>query len=175
MDHVIEAPRADDASEIARVLLAAWIQTYPDEQAGIDEEWIRVHRGAATSPEEVAQWREFIVRAEYQPDELFCRVVRYQGEIVGFLCGRREADAVNLGPMYLLRKAQGSGLGGRLMDVFLDWAGATPMRLWVTAYNERAIRFYQRYGFEATGERLLWRGRLPNMRMARAPLSDHVI
>ncbi|WP_190394802.1 GNAT family N-acetyltransferase [Nocardiopsis deserti] len=174
MDHVIETPLADDAPAIARVLLTAWIQTYPNRQAGIDEAWIREHRGPVTTPEEVAQWQEFIVQAARQPDRFFCRVVRSQGEIVGFLCGRREEEAVNLGPMYLLRKAQGGGIGGRLMKVFLDWAGDSPMRLWVTTYNERAVLFYQRYGFEATGEQHLWRGRLPNMRMARAPLSDHV-
>ncbi|PDP87301.1 hypothetical protein CQJ94_12485 [Glycomyces fuscus] len=171
VDHVIECPLVDDAQEIARVLLAAWLQTYPDEEAGIDEAWIREHRGSVTTPEETAQWQEFIVRAGRQPDELFCRVVRCRGGIVGFLCGRREGEVANLGPMYLLREAQGGGLGGRLMNVFLDRVGESPARLWVTTYNEGAIRFYQRYGFEATGERDLWRGRLPNMRMARAPIT----
>ena len=79
---------------------------------------------------------------------------------------------VTLGPMYLLDEAQGRGTGGRLMDEFLTWAGSAPMRLWVTDYNERAIRFYQRYGFKATGERELWRGKLPNMRMIRDATSS---
>ncbi|WP_206539298.1 GNAT family N-acetyltransferase [Nocardiopsis halotolerans] len=166
---MIEAPHVDDAPALARVLLAAWLQTYPNEEAGIDEAWIREHRGSVTAAEGVAQWRGFIARAAHQPDRFLCRVVRRRGEIVGFLCGRREGEVVNLGPMYLLEEAQGVGLGGQLMDVFLDWAGDTPMRLWVTTYNEGAVRFYQRYGFEATGERQLWRGRLPNTRMARTP------
>lgn len=171
MDHVIECPLADDAPAIARVLLTAWLQTYPNRQAGIDEAWIREQRGSGTMPDAIAQWREFIIRAARQPDRLFCRVVRRQGEIVGVLCGRRDEEAVNLGPMYLLREAQGGGIGGLLMNAFLDWAGEAPMRLWVTAYNERAVRFYQRYGFRATGEQQLWRGRLPNLRMVRAPLT----
>lgn len=174
MDHVIECPLADDAPEIARVLLTAWIQTYPNRRAGIDEARIREQRGSATTPEAIAPWREFIVRAARQPDQFLCRVVRCRDGIVGVLCGRRDEEAVNLGPMYLLRRAQGGGVGGRLMNVFLDWAGEAPIRLWVTSYNERAVRFYQRYGFRATGEQRLWRDRLPNLCMVRAPLPDHV-
>ncbi|MGW7710286.1 GNAT family N-acetyltransferase [Streptomyces sp. NPDC054771] len=166
MTHVIEAPRAEDAESLGSVQLRAWLQTYPNEEAGIDERWIREHRGSATAAEGIARWREFIAAAEQQPDLLFCRVVRTGTEIVGFLCGRRD-DVVTLGPMYLLNEAQGEGVGGRMMSEFLAWAGSAPMRLWVTEYNERAVRFYERHGFKATGEREMWRGRLPNVRMAR--------
>lgn len=79
---------------------------------------------------------------------------------------------VTLGPMYLLNEAQGRGIGDRMMREFLTWAGDAPMRLWVTDYNERAIRFYQRYGFKAAGERELWRGNLPNIRMVRDATSN---
>lgn len=174
MEHVLESPRADDAPEIAQVLLAAWLQNYPNREAGIDEAWIREHRDPVNAPEGIAQWREFIAGAEDRPDRFFCRVVRCGDEIVGFLCGRREEGVVNLGPMYLLHKAQGDGIGGELMTMFLSWAGEGPMRLWVTTYNERAIRFYRRYGFRTTDEKYLWRGRLPNVRMARAALSKRV-
>ncbi|SFK72498.1 Acetyltransferase (GNAT) domain-containing protein [Streptosporangium canum] len=166
MTHVIEAPRADDAASLGSLQLRAWLQTYPCEDAGIDENWIREHRGSSATEEGIAQWREFLEAARQQPDLLFCRVVRSGAEIVGFLCGRRD-EVVTLGPMYLLEEAQGRGIGGRLMGEFLTWAGSMPMRLWVTDYNERAIRFYQRYGFKATGERELWQGKLPNVRMAR--------
>jgi GNAT superfamily N-acetyltransferase len=166
MAHLIEAPRADDAAAIGRTHLAAWLETYPNEDAGIDEAWIREHRGSVVTAEGVAQWSEFIEEATRQPDQFICRVVRSGAGIVGFLCGRR-GEVVRLGPMYVLNEAQGQGVGGQLMSEFLAWAGEAPMRLWVTAYNERAIRFYQRYGFKATGERELWRGKLPNLRMAR--------
>ncbi|MFF1903693.1 GNAT family N-acetyltransferase [Kitasatospora sp. NPDC058218] len=163
----IDVPRPDDAAPVARMQLRAWLQTYPDEAAGIDEEWIREHRASTVTAEGVARWREFVEDAARQPDLLFCRVVRSGAEVVGVLCGRRD-EVVTLGPMYLLAEAQGQGVGGRLMDDFLSWAQDAPLRLWVTEYNERAIRFYERYGFRATGERELWRGRLPNVRMTRA-------
>ena len=175
MEHVIESPRVDDAPAIAQVLLATWLQNYPNEAAGIDEAWIREQRDPVNAPEGTAQWREFIAGAEDGPDHFFCRVVRCRDEIVGFLCGRREEEFVNLGPMYLLRQAQGNGIGAQLMAVFLSWAGKGPMRLWVTAYNERAIRFYRRYGFRTTDEQHLWRGRLPNVRMVRAAVPDRIL
>ncbi|MEU6503745.1 hypothetical protein ABZ895_29825 [Streptomyces californicus] len=51
-----------------------------------------------------------------------------------------------------------------------DAASLGPLQLriwWVTEYDAGAVRFYERHGFRATGERELWRGRLPNVRMVR--------
>lgn len=167
MTHVIEVPVPDDAAALGPLQLRVWLQTYPNAEAGVDQAWIREHRGFSATAEGIARWREFIETAGRRPDLLFCRVVRSGTEIVGFLCGRRD-EGVTLGPMYLLEQARGHGAGGRLMGEFLAWAEGEPVLLWVTEYNDRAVRFYERYGFEATGERELWRGRLPNMRMARS-------
>ncbi|MEV8626196.1 GNAT family N-acetyltransferase [Streptomyces sp. NPDC051079] len=166
MVHQIEVPDPGDAESVGRMLLTAWLQTYPNEDAGVDETWILEQRGSAVSAEGIGQWQQFIEEVIRHPELLFCRVVRSGAQIVGVLCGRRDT-VVGLGPMYLLDEAQGQGTGRRLMDEFLAWADDVPMRLWVTEYNERAVRFYERYGFELTGERELWRGRLPNVRMAR--------
>jgi len=47
--------------------------------------------------------------------------------------------------------------------------------LWGTEYNERAVRFYERCGFKTTGERVVWRGKPPNVRMSCDPtLSDNL-
>lgn len=166
MTHVIEAPSSDDAASIGPLHLRVWLQTYPHSAAAVDEAWIREHRGPSATASGIAQWRDFIEAAGREPQRLFCRVVRSGEEIVGFLCGRRD-EVVSLGPMYLLDEVQGHGIGRRLMGEFLAWADGACVFLWVTEYNERAVRFYERFGFESTGGRELWRGRLPNMRMAR--------
>ncbi|MFB8085635.1 GNAT family N-acetyltransferase [Streptomyces sp. NPDC055992] len=164
---VVGHPEVRDAARLGEVQLEAWLQTYPNDEAGIDEAWIREHRGSAASAEGIARWTKYLTEVRQQPDTLFCRVVRSDTDIVGFLCGRR-GEVVGLGPMYLLDEAQGAGAGGRLMREFLAWSGDVPTHLWVTEYNVRAVRFYERHGFRATGERELWRGRLPNVRMLRA-------
>ncbi|GCE02282.1 GNAT family N-acetyltransferase [Embleya hyalina] len=174
MTYVIESARPDDAAGLGALLLRAWLQTYPNPELGIDEYWIREHRGSSATAEGIARWRKFVEARNRQPDLLFCRVVRSDTGIVGVLCGRR-GEMVTLGPMYLLSHVQGRGLGARMMTEFLTWAGAAPVCLWVTEYNDDAIRFYRRHGFEITGERELWRGRLPNLRMTRELTSgvDH--
>ncbi|MFB8405271.1 GNAT family N-acetyltransferase [Streptomyces sp. NPDC055912] len=166
MTYVIEGARPDDSAQLGPLLLTAWLQSYPNPEAGISEDWIREQRGSSATPEGIDRWREYIEAVNQETDLLFCRVVRSGTEIVGVLCGHRR-EVVTLGPMYLLSHVQGLGLGGRMMTEFLAWAGATLVWLWATEYNDGAVRFYQRHGFRITGERELWKGRLPNLRMAR--------
>ncbi|MYS20806.1 Acetyltransferase (GNAT) domain-containing protein [Streptomyces sp. DvalAA-14] len=170
MTYVITAAHPDDAATLGPLHLRNWLRNYLNPDAGIDESWIREHRGSSATAEGVTQWREFIEVANQPSAPHFCRVVRSETDIVGYLCGHRE-ESVTLGPMYLLDQAQGHGLGGHMMTEFLTWAGPSRIRLGVTEYNERAIRFYRRHGFEVAGERYLWRGRLPTLPMTREPPS----
>ena len=56
---------------------------------------------------------------------------------------------VMLHQLYILPEAQGHGLGGQILgeieSAFLD---ANAIRLEVEAANEKAVRFYERHGFE---------------------------
>jgi GNAT superfamily N-acetyltransferase len=161
-------PGVADAAELGRLLLTAWLETYPNADAGIDEAWIRAAQGHQVTEQGVERWRAFLADVERAPADHFCRAVRSapDGPLIGMVCGLR-AEEVSLGPMYLLGTAQGRGLGGALMTEFLAWAGPDPIALWVTEYNQAAVRFYARHGFAATGERQLWQERLPNLRMVR--------
>ncbi|MFE5974082.1 GNAT family N-acetyltransferase [Streptomyces sp. NPDC056460] len=168
MAYLITAAHPDDAAILGPLHLRNWLDNYLDTDAGVDEAWIREHRGSSATAEGVAQWREFIEKAHRNPAPHFCRVVRSGTEIVGYLCGHEEdAGSITLGPMYLLDHAQGHGLGGAMMAEFLTWAGPARIRLGVADCNERAIGFYRRHGFEIAGEPYLWRGRLPTLPMTR--------
>jgi len=62
---------------------------------------------------------------------------------------------VYLWQMFVRRDCQGSGLGGALLDRVLDEArrrGYDRMILWAAAGAAQARRFYEREGFELTGE-----------------------
>ena len=48
---------------------------------------------------------------------------------------------------------QGQGLGAKLLEYTVEHMGAKT--LWALEKNTRAIRFYQRHGFQRTGERRL--------------------
>lgn len=106
-----------------------------------------------------------ITQAQLDPARFFYRVVRSGTTIVGPVrqaCGHRES-----GTHGYLEEAKGSGVADRFLAEFLVGAGESPMRLWVSIGNERAVRFYQRHGFEISQERDLWKGRLLNALMVR--------
>jgi len=89
------------------------------------------------------------------------RVAEVDGEVVGYLkLGpsalpiATSARAVELRQIYVIKAHHGSGIAAALSD----WAIAEGRRLgfeelYLTVYtdNERAKRFYDRYGFEAVG------------------------
>ena len=66
-----------------------------------------------------------------------------------------DAGTVYLWQMFVRRDWQGSGLAGALMDRVLEEArrrGYDRMVLWTPAGAARARRFYEREGWELTGE-----------------------
>ena len=65
-----------------------------------------------------------------------------------------DRKAIELSRLYLLAAAQGTGLGGALMDAALAQADALEARtVWLGAYdrNVKALAFYARRGFEQVG------------------------
>ncbi len=66
----------------------------------------------------------------------------------------RRQHALALG-ISVAKPAQGRGVGTALMEALIDyadrWAGVLRIELTVWVDNERAIRFYQRFGFETEG------------------------
>ncbi len=75
-------------------------------------------------------------------------------ELVGFFCFEREDNAVVIG-LGLRPDCTGKGLGLSFMQAGLDFAGQryhrAEFRLTVATFNQRAIRLYERLGFEAAG------------------------
>jgi diamine N-acetyltransferase len=65
-------------------------------------------------------------------------------------------DDLEVKRLYLLQKVRGSGLGLRLMKeaaTFAALAGSRRLLLGVYGKNERAIAFYERFGFTRAGTR----------------------
>lgn len=69
-----------------------------------------------------------------------------------------------IGRVVVAPGARGGGAAGRLMDAALDEIGDRPSVLDAQAY---LVRFYERYGFVATGPEFLEDG-IPHVPMARA-------
>ncbi len=86
-----------------------------------------------------------------------CLLAELAGRTVGYLAGRvgegttlRPVRVAELESIYVREGYRDLGVGARLVDEFLGWAGSRGAeRAAVVAYaaNERAIRFYRRSGF----------------------------
>ena len=94
------------------------------------------------------------------PDFEFYGAVDSNGILKGYLklaildkYGRR-GDCIELARIYILREAYGTRLGHQLMQKAHDRAAefdASEIYLIVWQENEKAIRFYKKWGFEITG------------------------
>lgn len=115
------------------------------------------HAEFSLSPE---QEREFLAKTEASGNGIFL-VAEAGGQIVGVLnCigGPRAANrhVTTLG-MSVRRAWCGRGVGRRLMQAAIDWAGSTGVvrriELFVLVDNLPAIRLYEKSGFQVEGRR----------------------
>ena len=89
--------------------------------------------------------------------ERYYRAVGEDGMLVGFYYFEQKGDALEIG-LGLRPDLTGRGLGGEFFRVGLEFGHARyrPARviLNVAAFNERAIRVYERAGFRETGRHM---------------------
>ena len=88
------------------------------------------------------------------PDNII--VAKENGNVIGFVCyGDRGEEAPDVGEifaLYVLADYYGKGVGRKLMDVGLEQiTHFSQVRLWVLKENRRAIRFYEKCGFQPDG------------------------
>ena len=104
----------------------------------------------------VADWE-----AQLGDSRFAFRIGESDGEPVGYvklgplkLPVQTDRAAILLDQLYILKDYHGTGLAHGLMDWALDEArrrGAQEIYLTVFPENRRAVRFYERYGFEPAG------------------------
>ena len=139
-----------DALALAQVHVCAWRETYPGmlPQTYLDRLSVEAH--AARWTPRLLHGEEVTLAAE-GPDGL----VGYASGDVPRLGRRLSADA-EITTLYVLRCAQGQGLGRALMKDLartLAARGAGSLVIWVLRDNLRARGFYETMGGELAGER----------------------
>jgi len=170
----IETATQADISTIGYVHLQSMLETYPNKQAGIDISWIKNKLGFLAESQGDEYRHQTVLRAETDPDHTLYLVVRdTKGRVVGFFHCSRDEQQAKLEAIYLIEKARGKGIADRLMRRGLEFAGDLPISLEVLDYNERAMRLYEKYGFEAIphSHRLI-RGKLQVFGMRRQPTKE---
>lgn len=138
-----------DASNIARVHVDAWRETYSGVLAN--------HHFSEEAYARREQFWTGYLSLTPRPGRTV--VAERGGSAVGFANsgeargpdaehGFPPARSLHLFSIYLLAGAHGSGLGQSMLDAVL---GDDPAQLWVLRGNHRAIAFYARNGFRADG------------------------
>ena len=120
-----------------------WQETYP----GLVSQAYLEKLTLAKCEEMAFRWRDNIL------------VAKEGDRVVGFVgYGDRGPEAPDVGEvfaLYVLPAYHGTGVGQQLLDAALNRLSDYPrICLWVLRGNARAIRFYEKNGFHATGEEL---------------------
>ncbi|MBM3548668.1 MAG: GNAT family N-acetyltransferase [Alphaproteobacteria bacterium] len=143
-----------EAGLLSRLAIAGWRQTYAGQMPS------SVLSALEANPHQnPASWERRLAR---RPPDRWTRVVETEaGEPVGFLWfgqeeGRLPGYRGEIEKIYLLKPAQGRGLGRALMaDTFrtLESVGLSPVVIWVFDFNRKALDFYERLGGRPLGRR----------------------
>ena len=150
---IVEPARPDDAEAVFNVQRLTWLDTYPNDEAGITKEDIRKRiegEHGELIPKKIERWKSGI---EVTGEKRAIFVVRDSGKIVGFVAPGIMDGQRRIGAIYVLPEAQGKGVGGKLLQGAVNWHGRSEdIFLHVASYNQNAIDFYMRNGFEETGK-----------------------
>jgi ribosomal protein S18 acetylase RimI-like enzyme len=170
----IRTATLDDVIGIGEAHLQAWIETYPNVEYGVDVDWIKnefsflVRDGQDNEGNDNGiPFRKKVIE-NLDENTLYEVVKDEEGIVQGFMHADRTDREVHLNAIYLTDTLKGAGVAHELMERTLEFAGNLPVVLQVIAYNERAIRFYEKYGFiRGETEEELFRGKMPVLNMKR--------
>jgi len=139
-----------DAADLAHVHVTAWRETYPGllPQAYLDRMSVDAHA------------RRFGQRLQRPAANQVVLAAEARAGLVGYCEGHAWTSPfggeAEINTLYVLRDAQGEGVGRRLLQDasrVLQAAGARGLIIWVLAGNARARGFYERMGGVAAARR----------------------
>lgn len=152
MNIEIRPSQNGDAEGICRVIAVTWLDTYPNQEHGITKEMIYPRffdEAGEFRHDKIAQTTRNIATKSPAYESF----VAYSGKaILGVSSAKvNEAGKRKLNVIYVLPMFQGASIGSRLFDAVIDWHGHNDVYLKVATYNQRAIDFYVKRGFEEVG------------------------
>lgn len=149
----IERAKPEDAETICDIRDRAWIEAYPNDELGITAEDIKLNaqgRNGEFIPRRIAHLKDQF--AQDDGTGLTTFVAKVEGKVVGYIDSQvDEQKRRQISAVYVAPEAQGVGVGSKLMKHVLDLYGRDQdIFLEVINYNQNAIDFYKRFGFEET-------------------------
>ncbi len=148
----ITAALPEDAEGIQNVFYKTWLATYPNEKAGITASDIEYLYKDSFSKESLDGLSNYIKNL---PEDEHFFIARDSDKAIFGACRVLRKNGVNqLQAIYVLPGYQGMGIGSRLWDAVKGTLNNDEaIVVEVATYNNNAISFYEKLGFEDTGER----------------------
>ena len=148
----IELAKPGDAAMICNIRDNAWIDTYPNPALGITkQDIVRLAKGRNNDfePLRIEYLKKYI---NSQNDKTHIVIMALtQGKPVGYGIACVNDGKSWISNIYVLPEFQRQHIVGALMNRLLEWLGNNnDIYLEVVSYNEKAISFYTKYGFEVT-------------------------
>lgn len=156
----LEDAKPEDVEAMRTIVRDAWVELYPDKESGITAEDLLAIDWYNREVME-KQKREIVENL----DVTHTWVLKdSENKIVGFCKAEKLKDFGEIDAMYVIPELKGKGLGKKLIDKASEWLGSEQnIILKVVKYNTRAITFYKKFGFQATGKDVSYRGtKLPS-------------
>jgi GNAT superfamily N-acetyltransferase len=166
----ISEETVEDVEAVQEVFRVTWIDTYPNEEAGVSREDVEDFVAKRVTPEFIQRLKEYIPK--YGPKEN-CFVAKVDGKVVGFCYAKVLEDRNYLQAIYVLPEFQGKGVGYSLWERVKEFFDPSKdVYLELATYNDKAKAFYERLGFVDTGRRMTYEwtkmksgGNIPQMEM----------
>lgn len=146
--YVLSKATAADAVDIRTLQAKSWLDTYPNEAFAVSFDFIKERTDQWLLPDNLEESKKLIGRNVIDPTQ-FYRIAKLDTDIVGFVhVSTKESGAKYIEAIYTDPETLGTGLGGMLMASAEEWIGDDDVTLEVASYNDRAIQFYEKRGYE---------------------------
>jgi ribosomal protein S18 acetylase RimI-like enzyme len=140
----IKQATPDDVFGISEVQKESWLATYPNEKYDITKEDILSEDFHSKGRIEK---RIEIIKDKNSNTKFF--VAKHNEKIVGYCCAQKMEGFNKIRSIYVLPDFHKNGIGKKLMSkAFEFFNNDKPVKLSVAIYNQNAIGFYKKFGFE---------------------------
>ncbi|MBI5151353.1 MAG: GNAT family N-acetyltransferase [Candidatus Pacebacteria bacterium] len=141
----------NDVYVIRNIRKLTWLVTYPNKKFGISKKDIENKFPDDTT--KIAKKKIEEGKRQFLDPTIHTYVAKEKNIIIGFCGVKKEEKNNRIGAIYLLPKYQNKGIGRKLMKMAMHWLGnERDIYVNVASYNEKAIRFYEKFGFVQTGK-----------------------
>lgn len=168
----IRQTKRSDAQAIFSIIFVSWLDTYVNDDIGVTREFI------FNSQLRYLTYSFFSKECKFDyfdntKDNLQLVAVDKNDVVVGFLHCIRTEEQQTLEGMYLFPECKGTGLAQDFAERFFEWEdGSRDSKLGVVQYNSRAIRFYEKLGFEPNGVTYKIRDIIPCIDMVKKNVKE---